>query len=235
MVVLVEERVINLEGMMARLIRTVEQTSRQLTEYKEDTDRHIKRIDRQIAEYKAETDRRIAEHKEETDRHIERMDRQIAEYRVETNKQIKEDRRLIGELSDRMGRLVEDLIAPRISRIIGKVIDLPNEPITSAIRVKRHNAEGKRQQFDAIAVCGPYWFVNETKTSLRPDYVSKFADETLPKVRDYFPEYADKQIIGIVASLYVDESLVRYAERKGLVVLGFGEDVMDVLNDSTFW
>ena len=56
----------------------------------------------------------------------------------------------------------------------------------------------------------------------------------LSNAREFFPEYAGKKIIGAIASLYVDESLVRFGERLGLIVLGFGEDVMDVLNQPGF-
>ena len=50
----------------------------------------------------------------------------------------------------------------------------------------------------------------------------------------FFPEFRGRKIIGALASLYVDGSLVRAAEKQGLVVLGFGEDVMDVLNAPGF-
>ena len=50
----------------------------------------------------------------------------------------------------------------------------------------------------------------------------------------FFPEYADKKIVGAIASLYVDENLVRLGENLGLVVLGFGDDVMQVLNSSGY-
>jgi hypothetical protein len=53
-------------------------------------------------------------------------------------------------------------------------------------------------------------------------------------VRSYFPEYADHKIIGAVASLYVDESIVRQGERLGLIVLGFGEEMMEMLNQPGF-
>jgi len=32
----------------------------------------------------------------------------------------------------------------------------------------------------------------------------------------------------VSSSLYVDESTMRYGEKQGLIVLGFGEDVMEV-------
>jgi hypothetical protein len=104
-----------------------------------------------------------------------------------------------------------------------------------AVRVKRRHPESKvRQEFDVIAVCGEYMLVNETKSSLNSDAIKTFAESRLPNIRKFFPEYTNKQIIGAIASLYVDESLVRYGERLGLIVLGFGEDLMDVLNAPGF-
>ena len=100
--------------------------------------------------------------------------------------------------------------------------------------MKRRNLRGQLKEFDVIATCGDYLFVNETKSKLAAEHIKAFIEETLPIVRDFFPEYADKRVIGIMASLYIDESLVRYGERQGLIVLGFGEDLMDVLNSSGF-
>ena len=51
---------------------------------------------------------------------------------------------------------------------------------------------------------------------------------------EYFPQYADYQIIGAVASLHVREDVVRYGEREGLIVLGFSDWTMNVLNGEGF-
>jgi hypothetical protein len=105
---------------------------------------------------------------------------------------------------------------------------------TMVIRVRRLRLSDKQtREFDAIAVCGEYLLINETKSRLRPEDVTAFA-QSLPTVRSYFPEYADHKIIGAVASLYVDESIVRQGERLGLIVLGFGEEMMEMLNQPGF-
>ena len=75
--------------------------------------------------------------------------------------------------------------------------------------------------------------INETKNTLRPEDIPVFV-KLLGSVRDFFPEHANKRLIGAIASLYVDPSLVRHAERQGLIVLGFGDQLMDILNSPTF-
>lgn len=187
MTVVLEERVNNLEELMAQLIQTVEQTSREMREFKEE-----------MHEFKEESRKRW------------------------------------GELSNKLGTMAEDLVAPGIPRIVQTVVHCPAESLNSAVRVKRRNHQGQLKEFDVIATCGDYLFINETKSKLTTEHIKAFVDETLPTARDFFPEYADKQVIGIIASLYIDESLVRYGERQGLVVLGFGEDLMDVLNSPDF-
>ena len=94
-------------------------------------------------------------------------------------------------------------------------------------------ATGDSAEFDVLAACGDYLLLNETKSQLRVSDVRRFRTR-LPQVRRFFPEYADKKIVGAIASLYVDENLVRLSEKLGLVVLGFGDDVMQVLNSADF-
>ncbi len=194
MAVLLEERVTNLEVLMARLIQTVEQTSREMAEFKDE-----------MRDFKDE----------------------MRDFKTESRKSW-------GELSKKLGTMAEDLVAPSIPRILRMVVDCPEDSISSAVRVKRRNAQGQLKEFDVVATCGDYLFINETKSRLSPEVIKTFVEDTLPTARDFFPEYADKQVVGIVAALYVDDSLVRYSERQGLVLLGFGKDVMDVLNSPNF-
>lgn len=43
-----------------------------------------------------------------------------------------------------------------------------------------------------------------------------------------------RTFIGIVSSLYVDDSIVALGSKLGLFVLGFGDDLLDVLNSRDF-
>ncbi|MDQ1238606.1 MAG: hypothetical protein QG577_791, partial [Thermodesulfobacteriota bacterium] len=54
------------------------------------------------------------------------------------------------------------------------------------------------------------------------------------EIRFYFPQYTDKKILGSLATLYADPSLVRYASNKGIVVLAVGDDLMDIQNEQGF-
>ena len=157
-------------------------------------------------------------------------------WRKQSEAEIRKMRKQWGELSNRLGTMAEDLVAPSVSRILRQTVGCPGDRVESvAVRVRRlHPADpGREQEFDVVAVCGEHVLINETKSRLDPQVVLDFA-QRLPEAREFFPEYADKYFIGAIASLYVDESIVRYGEKLGLIVLGFGEDVMDILNSPGF-
>lgn len=165
---------------------------------------------------------------------VTQLSQEMRDFKDEMRDFKTESRKQWGELANKLGTMAEDLVAPSIPRIISAVVNCPADTLSSAVWVKRRTPQGLFREFDVVATCGPYLFINETKSRLQPEDIKTFRDDVLPTVRDFFPEYADKQVIGIVASLYVDDSLVRYSERQGLVVLGFGQDVMDVLNSPDF-
>ena len=183
----------------------------------------------ELARTSAQTSRDLLEQFEQM-----RRDRDARE--AEGRRERIEWRRQWGELSNRLGTMAEDLVVPSIGRILRTVIGCPENRVESvAIRVRRRSTvePDRVQEFDVVAVCGEHVLVNETKSRLAPVHIDAFL-EHLAVVRDFFPEFEGKQVIGAIASLYVHESLVRAAEKQGLVVLGFGEDVMDVLNSPLF-
>ncbi|NPA90269.1 MAG: hypothetical protein GXO55_02275, partial [Chloroflexi bacterium] len=141
-----------------------------------------------------------------------------------------------GELSNKMGTLAEDLVAPSIPRVLQEVTGCSPEEIEfKAVRVQRrhHRDPGRVKEFDVVVVCNGYVLVNETKSKLRSTDVDDF-EKIMREVRAFFPEYEDKRFIGAIATLYMPEEVAKYAERKGLIALGFGEEAMEVLNSPGF-
>jgi len=152
-------------------------------------------------------------------------------FRIEMNKRW-------GELSASLGLLVENIVAPSVPRVLSQVYACPEEAIEFlGLRLKRKHPTlpDRNREFDAVAAGCGYVLVVESKVQLDARAVAEFA-ERLPEVREYFPEFADKgyRFAGAVASLYVDPSVVAFAEKLGLIVLGTGDDLMEVLNSPGF-
>ena len=246
--VILTKRVHKLEDLMAKLIVTVDRTDRQLAETARQheeterqarrTERSVERLSEEMREFKQDmrnNSEETREFKQGMRNNMEKFTQGIENSRRESRAEIKDMRKQWGELSNKMGTMAEDLVAPSVGRILKETVgDLDQEIDFLAVRVKkRHPETGHNKEYDVVAVCGEYLLINETKGRLAPEDVKEFVT-ALSDVRGFFPEYADKQVIGALASLYVEHSLVRCGERAGLIVLGFGEDVMDVLNSQGF-
>lgn len=127
--------------------------------------------------------------------------------------------------------MVDDLVAPSLPRIVQEEYNIEVTDLTVRRIIKL--PDGKRKEFDAIAVAGPYIFLNSSKSTMRNKDVEIFKDE-IKEFREILPEFKDKKVIGVLASLYIDESFITYAEKKGFYVLGIGEHLMEVKNSKAF-
>ncbi|RJP27678.1 MAG: hypothetical protein C4527_12645 [Candidatus Omnitrophota bacterium] len=148
-------------------------------------------------------------------------------YKEENARINREMNRQWGELAHKMGTMAEDIVAPNLPRIARELFGL-EEPQFFAVRVKRKQ-DSRNREFDVIAAYDDYVLVNETKSSLNDKDVNLFV-EALLEFRVFFPEYQSCKIIGIIASLYVEQSLIRYCSAKGILVMAMGDSTMDILN-----
>ncbi|MHB8205074.1 MAG: hypothetical protein ACYDHG_15395 [Desulfomonilaceae bacterium] len=222
---LMESRVRSLEEMMADLIATVEQTS---IEVRASTDK----MERDTDNFKEKTDATLDRMEEDTAKFREEMRLD----RVEARQDHRDLNRQLGDIANKQGRLTEDLVAPSICRILREVVHCPRRfECGSLVRPRRTHPvdRGRLKEFDVIADCGDYVLVNETKSNLGPEDIGILMD-TIEEVREYFPEFRDRKIIGSLATLYAEESLIKFASRKGILILAVGDELMDVKNEPGF-
>lgn len=184
-------------------------------------------------EFKAEmrllyerSEKGMKEFKEEMRLSHERSEKKMDAFKTEMNKKW-------GELANRLGTLAEDFVAPNIPFIANKYFQCSEQPEFFTVRSKKRHITDKSRsrEFDIIAVYKDKVILNETKSTPRQQYVDDFA-QLLPVFNEFFPEYSDREIVPIFASLYVDEQIVQYATKQGIYVLALKGDSMDLLNYS---
>ncbi len=157
---------------------------------------------------------------------------EMTEFKDENRRNNREMNQRWGELANKMGTLVEDLVAPSLSRIVQEL--LGEEVIDLSIRRKRRLADGRVREFDALAATTGTLCLNSTKSTLRSADVDPFVHNEVAALREFFPEYAGYPVVGILASLSVDSSVLNYAELQGLIVLGVGDQLVEVKNAEGF-
>jgi hypothetical protein len=156
---------------------------------------------------------------------------EMREFKEENRWQRREMNRQWGELANRLGTLVEDLVYPSLPRIIQET--LKREVIRIWLRLKQKLPDGRVKEFDAIAVTTDFIGLNSTKATLRSEDVNSFVAD-IAIFRECFPEYQALPVVGILATLAVDESVLNYAEKTGFLVLTVGDAIMEVKNRPGF-
>lgn len=147
----------------------------------------------------------------------------IQKFREETN-------RKWAEITNKLGTFAEDMVAPNIKGVAKKYFGCEDFDFFAVRVKKRHSRDkSKRREFDCIAVCNKVVIVNETKSKPKIEYINDFI-EALNEFYDYFPEYRDKKLIPVFASMYIGEDLVNYLTKNKIYAMAIKEDSMDLLN-----
>jgi hypothetical protein len=139
-----------------------------------------------------------------------------------------------GELANRMGTLTEDILLPGIPTVFRLFFGDDGRP-DMAVRVWRtHPTDpGRAEEYDAIVSRGDVLLVAESKSTLRPEHVSEFRDK-LARSRGFLPEAQGRRVFGVLGSFLLDPSLVGAGERHGLIMVGLGTGLLQVLNGTGF-
>jgi len=150
-------------------------------------------------------------------------------FKDETERDRKDMNRKWGELANKMGTLVEDIISPAIRPVVTKYFDCEITYFSVNVKKKdkRLNLQG---EFDVIAVSDDYLFLVEAKSTPKKQYLYEFIDniETFKKL---FPEYGDKHLIPVFASLRFEENMIQLATEEKIYLLAYREwEYMDFLN-----
>ena len=179
----------------------------------------VDRLESVLGQFIVHTDIALKKLEEE----ITRLGRQWEEERKEMNKRW-------GELANKMGTLVEDIVAPNISGIAREYFGCSDIKDFMVRRRKKNTKDASKvREFDVIAVCDDKVIINETKSNPKIEYINEFIN-VLKEIYDYFPEYRGKKVIPIFSSLYIPEDLVTYLTKNRIYAMAMKDDTMDLLN-----
>jgi hypothetical protein len=225
----VEERVYRLEVVLEKFIKSVEiaqmRTEAEIRALKDE----MKAFKEEMRDFKNE----MKDFKNEMLAFKEEMkdfkDEMLA-FKEESRRERAEMNKRWGEITNKLGTFAEDMVAPNIKGIAKRYFGCEDFDFFGVRVKKRHSKDkSKRREFDCIAVCEDMVILNETKANPKIEYINDFID-ILKEFYDYFPEYKDKKLIPIFASMYLGDDLVSYLTKNGIYAMAIKEYTMDLLN-----
>lgn len=209
---LLEHRTDRLEEALIRLADAQAETQREMSEFKNE-----------MSEFKNEMRYDLEKYREENRLALE-------EYKEENRKENREMNKRWGKLSNKMGTIVEDIIYPAARPLISRYFNVEINSIDISSNVSRMNENRDREEFDIIASIPDKVFLIEVKSTMRDYYINEFKDKTIRFI-NFFPEYRNKQLIPIMASLSMQPNTVHLLTENHIYAMAYREwDYMDILN-----
>lgn len=161
---------------------------------------------------------------------LTRLEREMTEFKQEMTAFKNHTNKQWGDLADKMGTVVEDIVAPNIPYVARTYFGV-EELDYFAIRARKRlpTDRGVVREFDVIATGGGLFFVNDTKSTPRSEYLQAFAEE-YPRAVEFFPEYRDLKLVPIFSSLSLPDEAVTFLTKHGIYAMTSTGGTMEIVN-----
>jgi len=231
-----EERIDRLEITLQNFIQSVGIEFNKAYNSNEEFKREMKEFKNEMKEFKDEMKDFKNEMKDFKDEmkdfknEMKEFKDEMKDFKDEVKLNIKDLNKKFGEMSRKLGTIVEDLVLPSMPRIIQEKFGFELEEFSINIKFKK---EGRNQEFDAVGIYKDFVFLNSTKTTVRERDVLQLKQH----IQDFpfwFPRHKGKKIYGILAGFDISESIVAYCEKEDFLIMGVGGDLMELLNSKNF-
>ena len=156
---------------------------------------------------------------------------EMAQFKIEVRRDQRAMNKRWGEIANKMGTIVEDIIYPSARRIAREHFGAPEEMEFEGQRLKRRRAAGDRREFDGVFAWEGHVLLLEAKATVRPEYLEAFDHFVRAGAFFlYFPEYAGRRLIPVFSALALTDEEVDWLTARRLYALAMGEDAMQLLN-----
>jgi hypothetical protein len=154
---------------------------------------------------------------------------EMREFKDESERDRKRMNKAWGDLANKLGTTVEDIVAPNIPRIARQEfgMDERTDLIVRAHRINRRG-ETRQREYDIICADTSKVLIVEVKSSPCQQQIAEFL-ASLEDFTDFYPEYDDRQRLGIFASWSLPEPVQESIRHAGLHGLAMGDDTMEII------
>ena len=194
----------------------------EMRSFKEEIRNDTKAFKEEMRNFKGEIQNDTKAFKEEMKNAKEETRKDTKNFKKELNKKW-------GELANKMGTIVEDIVAPGLKGVAAEYFGIKEfDFFAPRLRLKNTDRSITRE-FDVIAETSDYFFVVETKSTPSTGFISDFI-KLIPQLDSWFPVIREKKLVPVFASLYISDDLITYLTRNNILAMATRGDGMDICN-----
>jgi len=159
-----------------------------------------------------------------------RFELEMREFKDEMRASKRELDKKWGDLANKMGTIIEDILAPNLRRL---ALEHFRFPAIGDFMIRRSRRRPDRPEmegeFDTLVVGPEAVILGEAKSSPTLEYADAFADK-LRTFFDFFPEYRGRRLIAVFGSWAIADPIVARLTVHGIYAMRMGEDTMELAN-----
>ena len=195
-------------------ISTIERDLAETARIQQRNERFLERFSRDMDEFKSE---------------MKDFKSEMLEFKNEMRASKREMDRKWGDLANKLGTVVEDIIAPGFPGVLLRCFGVDPDELYVRYRIRHPQARDRVREFDIVAVGGERIFLNETKSNPRMEYARAFV-ESLDDFFEWLPRYRDLELVAIFSSLSLPDDVIAYLSERGVYAMMLGEDHPEIVN-----
>ncbi|MCZ7635397.1 MAG: hypothetical protein M5U12_04700 [Verrucomicrobia bacterium] len=152
---------------------------------------------------------------------------EMSEFKDEMRVSKRELNQKWGQLANKLGTIVEDILAPNLRRLAVEHFRFPVIDDFMVRRSRRHG--GGETEFDTIVVGPTAVVLGEAKSTPTRQSAEEFAAKAA-QFFDFFPEYRGRRLIAVLGSWAMPGPVVERLTELGVYAMQMGEDTMELVN-----
>ena len=225
-----EERVDRLEEMVMRLVYIQQKTEiemqklqKEMKEFKNEMKEFKDAIQQDTENLKKE----MKEFKDEMEEFKDWAKKTIEENHEWSRREVRRINKQWGELANKMGTIVEDIVFPATRPVIKKYFKCDPEILMMNVRKKKNKSN---EEFDVVAVCEDRVFLIEVKSTLKAEH-TEYMKKKVKRFKELFEEYSERKVVPILASLKIERGVLDKLTKERIYGMAYREwEYMDILN-----
>ncbi len=147
-------------------------------------------------------------------------------YREKKEEEMREMNKKWGDLVNKWGTMVEDIIAPGIPSVLERRFNLR---VKRLLQNAKSEIDDRSREYDVIAIAGDYVFLVYVKSTFREKHFKDF-ENALREFPEFFPEYGGYKMVPVISAFNFDKGTINKATKKRWLALQMGGDYLDFVN-----
>jgi hypothetical protein len=175
-----------------------------------------------------EEEHKYREQKEkEWERYFQQKEKELQSYKEQKEREIKELNKKWGDLVNKWGTMVEDIIVPGIPAVLERRYGFRDIEIHANV-LKRIGE--REREYDVFVITGEFLFLINVKSKFKNKHFGEF-EEALRDFSELFPDLAKRyKIVPVISAFNFEKGTINKATKKGWLALQMSGDYLDFVN-----